>query len=257
MERFYVFILRNDIWIYILAALALTWYVTEFLRARRLLKSAIFGLEKERGNRIRNRSLFLVLLSLLIISLITYINLSIAPTLPPELLRPPTPTPNVFATRLSPPTLLATEGSATFVIAPTVTLAGSAPTVESTRDQLPEEEPTSTPGIDIATGDCGPEVIITSPPDGTAVRETLTVFGTASGEGFKEYSLAYLGDLTAGDWQVISEIASQPVLDGILGTVELQSWPPGTYFLRLQVVNQDDAITGQCVIELLVVEENS
>ncbi len=257
MERFYVFILRNDIWIYILSALALTWYTTEYLRARRLLKSAIFGPEKERGSRIRNRSLILVLVSLFIISLVTYVNLSVAPTLPPELLRPPTPTPNVFATRLSPPTAVVTEGSATFVIAPTVTLAGSTPTAEATRDQLPEEEPTSTPGIDIATGDCGPEVIITSPPDGTAVRETLTVFGTASGEGFKAYTLAYLGETTAGDWQVISEIANQPVLDGILGTIEVQSWLPGSYFLRLQVVNQDDAVTGQCVIELLVGEETS
>jgi hypothetical protein len=258
MEQLYVFILRNDIWIYILSSIALVWYLAEYWRSRRLLKSAIFGLEKEKGSRIRNRSLVLVFLFIAIIGLVTYVNLSVAPTLPEELLRPPTPTPNVFSTRLSPPTPLAPDGSTTVFVAPTVTLAGVAPPgSQPTSEPTQEEETTPTPGIELVTGDCGPEVIITSPPDGTAVQGSLTLFGTATGENFNSYSLAYLGSATAGEWQVIFEVFNEPVLDGILGTIDLQSWPIGTYYLRLLALDQENAEIGQCVIELLVGEELS
>ena len=101
MDRLYVFLIRNDIWIYILSAIGLIWYLTEYWRSRRILRSAIFGLEKEKGGRIRQRALSLVVLFLGIIAIVTYVNLSIAPTLPVELLKPPTPTPNIFSTPLS------------------------------------------------------------------------------------------------------------------------------------------------------------
>ena len=103
MDRIYVFLIRNDIGIYILSAIGLVWYLTEYWRSRRILRSAIFGLEKEKGSRIRQRAVTLVIFFLGIIALVTYVNLSIAPNLPLELLKPPTPTPNIFATPLSPP----------------------------------------------------------------------------------------------------------------------------------------------------------
>ena len=94
MDRIYVFIIRNDVWIYILSILGLVWYLSELWRARGLLRGAMFGLERERGQRLQSRALILVILCTSIIALVTYVNLQVAPTLPAELLKPPTPMPN-------------------------------------------------------------------------------------------------------------------------------------------------------------------
>ena len=80
MNRFYVFILRNDVWIYIIAALGLLWYINEYVQSRRLLKRAMFGLERERGTRMRNNALLFMFILGGIIAFVYYVNNQVAPT---------------------------------------------------------------------------------------------------------------------------------------------------------------------------------
>lgn len=259
MDRLYVFLIRNDIWIYILSAFGLVWYLTEYWRSRRILKSAVFGLEKEKGKRIRQRAIFLIVLFLALISLLTYVNLSVAPTLPPELLKPPTPTPNIFRTPLSPPTRDVAQETPTIAIAPTVTLSGALPDGGSQLESVSPGDELTTPTITttpqdpaIITGNCIPDVNITSPPDGTAVNELVTLFGSASGSQFESYYLETVGPETGGDWRPSSDLVVEPVRDGILGALDFTDWLPGTYFVRLTINSDEGSPVDQCTIELLV-----
>lgn len=254
MDRIFVFLIRNDVWIYIISGLGLIWYLTEFWRSRRQLKSAMFGLEKERGRRAFWRSLILILLFLVILLSVTYVNIEIAPTLPAELLKPPTPTPNFLATPLSSPTpRVSPDAPATLAVAPTVTLAGSGGAIVTSPAETPTiiDEPTPTPNPGVTLGPCSPEINIISPPSGTQISAGVTVFGTASGDQFGFYDLEAFGPQTNGSWiSLLEQPATTPIFDGILATIDFSSWATGDYLLRLRVLSTDREEIGTCTIEI-------
>ena len=266
MERIYLFLIRNDVWIFALCVVGLIWYLNELRRARRILRGAMFGLEREKGQRMQRKAATFVVASLAIIALVIYVNSVVAPGLPPELLRPPTPTPNIFATPLvspSPPgaTNLATP---TLAIAPTVTLSGSGG--ESTNDNIddPEEnasitvEQTLTPTPPALIGDCIPEVVITSPPNGVTAAGLVTFFGTATADGFASYNLEAFGPQTSNQWiPLLERIVTDQVRDAILGTADFSLWEPGLYSIRLTVRSIEGVEAGSCVVQLNLESPNS
>ena len=101
MDRIYLFLIHNDVWIYILSAFGLVWYVTELIRGQRALGRAMFNLERETATRMRNHALSFVLFFVAIVGIVYYVNRFVAPDLPEEVLSPMTPTPDIFATPLS------------------------------------------------------------------------------------------------------------------------------------------------------------
>ena len=121
--------IRDSVWIYILSAFGLVWYIGELIRAQRALGRAMFNLERETATRLRNHALSFVLFFVAIVGIVYYVNRFVAPDLPEEVLSPMTPTPDIFATPLSSPTPLVTplvEGDISIapVLAPTATLPG-------------------------------------------------------------------------------------------------------------------------------------
>jgi hypothetical protein len=270
MDSLYVFLIRNDVWIYILCALGFVWYAAQLIRSRRMLKRSIFGLEIERGRRIMSRSLLLVALFIIVAAAVTYVNLSIAPTLPPELLKPPTPTPNIFATPMSSPTPAGGQPTATIFLAPTVTLA--APGAGGASDDLrqDDEEPLVSPELPAAgelpqptvqaspsprppANACSPGISITSPPNGASVSSAVTFFGSAAAESFSYYDLEVSGPQTDGVWTSLPlEDAVQPVFDGILASIDVSTWQPGLHSFRLTVYGASESPVGQCEVQLSV-----
>ncbi len=257
MERVIVFLIRNDIWIYILSALGLFWYTSEFIRSQRSLRSAVFGLEQERGRNKRNNALIFMGIFTAIIAIVYFVNRQIAPAMPSELLKPPTPTPDAMTTPLSRPTPLGTaideRIAVTPNLAPTVTLPGQgAPGIEGVEETF--VEPTITPTIYIPPTpfvDCTTDLNISEPRTGSAVREEISFFGTADTENFGSYLLETNGPQTNGQWaSLLGRRITQTVRDGFLGNVNLSSWQPGPYLIRLTVEDSADNITGQCVIQV-------
>ena len=248
MDRIYVFIIRNDVWIYILAALGLFWYSTELMRAQHLLRRAMFGLERERGARMRSNALLSIALLLVVVGLVYYVNSRVAPQLPPELLRPPTPTPDIFATPLLPPTPLSggvvEDLPATLpALAPTVTLPGQAPPV-GIPTSTPETPPTPFIG-------CRINLNFSQPRDGTAVSRTVGFFGTVATPNFQYYLLEINGPQTNGLWaSLLGRTVNQPVEDSFLGEANLSQWEAGPYLVRLTAVDTNDNVTGQCAIQI-------
>lgn len=254
MERIYIFIIRNDVWIYILSVLGLFWYTTELFRARGILRRAMFGLERETGTRMRNNAIFFIVLFLGIIGFVTYVNNSVAPELPPEMLRPPTPTPDIFVTPLSSPTPLGgpVEVAPTEepLLAPTVTIPGQGPPPDGVEAGTPASVPTpgNTPTPFVA---CTLELNISSPRNGSAVTGEISFFGTAATPSFQYYTLEINGPQTNGQWaSMLGRSVEQTVRDGFLGSVNLVQWEHGPYLIRLSAVDTNDSLTGQCVIQV-------
>ncbi len=257
MDRIYLFLIRNDIWIYILSMLGLFWYATELIRANRSLRTAVFGLEKERGKRMRNNALFFILLFSVIIAIVFFVNSRIAPNLPAELLKPPTPTPNIFSTPLSSPTPLQSPDTTREIVTPalvaTVTLSGS--DVNAGQELETElTEPTATATIYVPPTpfvDCTSDLNISDPRDGSAASGELSFTGTADTDNFQYYILETNGPQTNGQWaSLLGRQVDQPVREGFLGSANLGSWQSGPYLIRLTTVDIGENITGQCVIQL-------
>jgi hypothetical protein len=256
MDRVFVFLIRNDVWIYIVCSLGLFWYTSEFIRAQRNLRSAVFGLERERGLRKRNNALVFMGLFASIIGAVLFVNQRIEPTLPRELLKPPTPTPDVRNTPLSPPTPLGTPATARPIVtpdlAPTVTLAGQPGVVEPENET--DELPTATATLYVPPTpfvDCTADLNISDPREGAAVSANITFFGTADTENFGSYTLETNGPQTNGQWaSLLGREVDTPVREGFLGNVNLANWSPGPYLVRLTSMDTEGNITGSCVIQV-------
>lgn len=261
MERVYVFIIRNDVWIYILCTLALFWYVSEYVRSRRLLRRAMFGLERETGAHVRNNALIFIVLLTAIISTVYYVNAEVAPGLPAELLRPPTPTPNVFITPLASPTPLSSpDASPSVPPAPTITLpsqagvpmpdtaatqdAGNADDTSNDSPPVEGNEPPPTPAVG-----CTPDLNFTDPRAGAVVSGVVSFSGTAGGSNFAAFKLEANGPQTSGQWAILLEQPS-PVQDALLGNVNLSQWSSGPYLIRLTAMDSSANEVGYCVIQV-------
>lgn len=261
MDRFYVFIIRNDVWILILCALGLFWYTTEFIRAQRMLGRAVFNLERENGTRMRNNALMFMAIFSAVILLIYFVNARIAPTLSTEQLQiQPTPTPDIFLTPLSSPTPLGGPieqlPTATPPLAPTVTLPGEQPNADGDEDGITLAD-TPTPAV-IPTPfiACNQDLNISVPTDGSAIAGDMTFFGTAETDNFASYVMEINGPETQGQWaNLLGRVIEQPVREGFLGENNLQSWENGPYLIRLTAMDGGGNPIGQCVISVTLINQ--
>ena len=256
MDQIYVFILHNDIPIYIVSALGLFWYISQFIRAQQQLRVAIFNLERETNTQIRNSALVVIIILLGIVSIVYYVNSQIAPTLPASLFQTATSTPDIFRTPLASPTpLLTRQPTPTPPLVPTITLAGNpgepAPnpaeaTPEETATAVGTPLPPPTPSVG-----CTIQLNITEPRNGSVVSGTIMFNGTADFEELGYYTLEANGPQTAGQWaSLLGRNIEQTVQDGFLGSVNLSQWETGPYLIRLSAADQAQNIIAQCVIQV-------
>lgn len=260
MEPIYVFLILNDVWIYIICVLGLFWFTNEYFRSRRMLRQAIFGLERETGTRIRNNALAFIVLFSSIIGLVYFVNTQIRPSLPEELFKPPTPTPDIFATPLASPSPIGTavivQPSPTPPLVPTITLASQPlPAPGDNEGTAAGNEPTGLPPtvgptITPFVG-CTVDLNISEPGNGAVATGAISFFGTADTEDFLYYRLEANGPETNGQWaSLLGRNVDQPVRDSFLGNVNLSQWASGPYLIRLTVFNTAQSEIGQCVIQV-------
>lgn len=260
MEPIYVFLIRNDVWIYIISALGLLWFGAELLRTAATARRAIFGLERETALRARNRALLIVLILLAIVLSVAYVNREIAPNLPPALLKPPTPTPDPLSLPAAPLPGTAEAGPTPTspIAAPTVTLPGGAVLVTETPESVQATDGTPTPMFEstssVRVSGCAPAANIVEPRNGAQVLGILNVFGNAKTADFGYYELEISGPQTNGRWaSLLGRRITQTVDDGFLGgNINLTQWASGSYLVRLTVANTGGSITHQCAVDIVL-----
>jgi hypothetical protein len=223
MELALRFVRDNEIFIYIILGVFAAYFLRRFLLAWSDLREAAFGLERETAQARLNLSasvlVFLLILGVVEFALVSYV----VPTVPGAA---PIFTPTID--------LLAT---------PTVTL-----------------DPNSSPGIPTPTlavtpppGEtgCVPEQInITTPENGSTVRDVINIIGSANipNFGFYKYETAPLND---PNWLTI-QAGNTIIVNDVLGPWDTTRLNPGDYYLRLVVTDNTGQSLPPCTIQVRV-----
>jgi hypothetical protein len=233
-------------WIYGLLGLVLLFYLGRALVARREQRRALFKVEREQA-RIRFSSSMLVLATALLIMIAVF---GSSTFLLPALDPPPTPTPTALPATATPRPRLRPQRPTP---SPTVALTQepATPTPLPTPEPRPKIAPTNTPAV--APPACpNSNVRLTSPGVNQEVRGNAAIRGTANIPNFQYYNIEVGAGLNPKAWNVVGPLHYSPVVDGVLETFRSGAYPPGTYTLRLVVVDRTGNYPEPCLVTVIV-----
>jgi hypothetical protein len=230
-------------WVYGACALVALWYLRAALMARKERRNAVFALERETALN-RTYGVWAIAVALLLIMGVVYF----VSTLVSDAVQPlvaerdlpgapqvivvagePTATPTLPVSELATPTLTPTpRPRPTLRPEPT---AISLPTVTRVLVQAPR---------------CpDARAVITSPGIDAAVSGMVPIMGTAYHESFQFYKLEYGIGANPGSWSYFDG-GERPVQNGQLGTLNAGALPPGTYSVRIVVVDETGNFPVPC-----------
>ena len=232
-----------DTWLYISLGLVALFFLRLMWLARRDRTRSIFTLERENATMRMTRAFYGFMIALGLIIGVYYLS-RITPTIVPPPSDTPVPTPIIALppTPTSPP-LLPTPTST-----PTALPPPPPPTVA-----VAEDTPTPTPPV-LSQGrlpNCPhPGSRITQPGDGAQVEGLIQIRGAATVENFDYYKFEYRIPST-NEWVFISHYENS-VIEGVLGSWNTDTVPPGVYEFRVVVVDVTGNFPEPCVIRLVV-----
>jgi hypothetical protein len=247
MENVLRLIAEYQWWLYGLFGLILLFYLRRALVARRGGARSIFTLEQEQARIRYRRSVMMSAIILLIVAAVFVLSNPVLPG--PN--TPVAPTVTETTGPLAASTLTATPPPPT--ITPTSTATKERPTRPPRPTETPDTEATETP--EVRPPNCpDPNVRITSPGVNQVVIGNFSVRGTANIPSFQYYKIEVGPGSSPRDheWTVVGPLHHSPVIGGVLGTFNSGDYPPGTYTLRLVVVDQTGNYPAPCNVTLSV-----
>ena len=228
------------IWIYIACALTILVYLRLIYLARKEKGASLFTIEKELATGKAFRATFTILGLLVIISMVAFVDFSLAPSLNvassstpegPVVLPTPTNTPVPPS-----PTPIPTRG----------------PLVRPTPPWTPTPEATPTPLVVPAT--CSePAARINAPGVNQRVQGVVEVRGTANIDFFQFYKVEFGFGHDGSEFHVIDQLRYSPVNDGVLVLWNTDGLS-GPVTLRLTVVNFDGNYPTPCEVPVIVAD---
>jgi hypothetical protein len=227
------------IWIYIACALTILVYLRVIYLAKKERGASLFTIEKEVATGKAYRASFTIVGLLVIISLVAFVDLYLAPTLSVA----------VGSGTPSGPVVLPTSTSTPLAPTPTVTPTRG-PLVRPTPPWTPTPEESPTPVV--APASCpDPMSRITSPGANQTVDGLVEIRGTAQASDFQFYKVEFSFGQGGSEFHVIGDLQYTPVEDGVLvlwNTGELA----GPVTVRLTVVTADGNFLPQCEVPVIV-----
>lgn len=247
MERVLELLAEYQWWVYGVLALILLFYLRRAILARREGARSIFKLEQEQARTRYSRSVIVSAVILLLMVAVFFVSnpLQASPIPTPE------PTPTETTGPLAASTLTPTPPPAT--ITPTATATRERPTPQTRPTLTPEVEATATPVVRPPA--CpNPNVRITSPGANQVVQGNVPIRGTANLSNFQYYKIEVGPGSNPKDheWTVVGQLHQSPVAGGVLETFNSGAYPPGTYTLRLVVVDQTGNYPQPCQVTITV-----
>jgi hypothetical protein len=225
------------IWIYVACALTILVYLRVIYLAKRERGASLFTIEKEVATGRAYRASFTILGLILIVSLVAFVDLYLAPGLGIAVSSSTPEGPLVL------PTATDTPRPPTPTVSPT-----RGPLVRPTPPWTPTPEATPTPPV-LPASCPDPMATITYPGVNQTVGGVVEIRGTAQIENFSFYKVEFRPGADGGEFHVIGELKYAPVQNGLLVV-----WPTGELSgpvsLRLTVVKSDGNYAS---CELLVV----
>lgn len=248
MEQALQLIADYQWWIYGLLGLILLFYLRRAILARREAARSIFKLEQEQSHARYSRSVVISVLIILIIGAV----FALSNLVPTAMEQPPIveeSTPTETAGPLAASTLTATPPPAT--ITPTATATRVRPTRLIRPTDTPDVVATEPPVVRPAA--CpDPNVRLTSPGVNQVVQGNVAVRGTANIPDFQYYKIEVGPGNDPGQWTVVGQLHSSPVVNGLLETFNGGAYAAGTYTLRLVVVDQTGNYPEPCRVTITV-----
>lgn len=262
MTQLYSFLVQFAPWILGACALSFLWNFVRMLRQQGKMRTAYYFLERDKAEKARDRSLWMMMLALLIAGLVMFVNLRIVPSLPDGWNEPAVPTPQSTFSVTSPDNAgINIANSATLipfptstpVIAPTATLGNPS---DANTVLRPVAQPTRpTLDVDPIYDGCTADVTIEQPPSGTTLSEGVSLFGRAVADAFDYYIVQINGPETAGTWvDLIDGTVNSPVENGFLGSGRLTDWENGVYQIELTIVDDNGDTAGSCRIQIGILQ---
>ncbi len=237
-------------WVYGVCALVALWYLRVALVARRDRRDSVFALERETAlNRTYGVWAVAAILALVmggVYFLSTVVSDAVQPlvedlnqTATPQFVvvsGEPTVTPTLPISELATPTTTATPR-------PRPTVREAPPT--------PIPQPTATRILVRAPSCPDARAVITSPGIDATVSGMVPIVGTADHPSFQFYKLEYGIGGDPSSWSYFDG-GEQPVRGGRLGTLNAGTLPPGTYSVRIVVVDATGNFVTPCQTTIII-----
>jgi hypothetical protein len=249
MERVLELLTEYQWWIYGVLSLILLFYLRRALLARREGARSIFALEQEQARGRYTRSVIVSAIILLIMVAVFVVS-NPGLTIPSS-----SATPEPVATETTGPLAAST-------LTPTPPPATITPTYTATATRPPRPvQPTTTPEIIVTETPVvrppacpNPNVRIISPGVNQVVRGNTPVRGSASIANFQYYKVEIGPGSSPKDqqWTVVGQLHNSPVASGVLETLNSGAYAPGTYTLRLVVVDQTGNYPQPCRVTFTI-----
>ncbi len=224
MEEALVFIEANQTWIYVALGILAIIYLRSVLSALGRLRSALFGLERERASEHLTRAGAMLAITLAL-GLAVFILATFAAPAIPAAARP--------------------------TIMPTVSLLATAeggPPAEG--EQFAPATPLDAAALD-QSGCTNPEATISEPEHEASVSGIVEIVGTADISNFAFYKYEFRSMSADSIWQAIGA-GTSPIRDGLLGTWDTSLVPAGSYALRLVVTDAQGNAPFPCTLALRI-----
>ncbi len=230
------------IWIYIACALTILVYLRVIYLARKERGASLFTIEKEVATGKAYRATFTILGLLVIISLVAFVDFSLAPSL------------NVAVSSSTPQAPLILPTATNTPVPPTPTpIATRGPLIRPTPPWTPTPEATPTPAV-VPAACPDPLARITSPGVNQAIRGVVEVRGVANIDSFQFYKVEFGFGHNPAEFHVIDQLKHSPVNGGVL-TVWDTAGLSGSVTLRLTVVTIDGNYPTPCDVPVIVQSE--
>ncbi len=265
-------------YIYALCGLVALFQMYRAWQAREERRQAVFSYEREKAIR-ELYSIFFTAMTLLVVMGATYftsttlakavaniVEASTNPRPAPPFESGPTNTP-LSVTPTNTPAFTGTVSTVNLsvtiasLVTPLPVTTEDTPTVAPTLDAqpTPTPPPVATPvpapvAEAVPASFClDPRSVISSPSNGQTVNGLVSIVGTATHEQLNYYKVEYARGAGAEDGFVYLDGGDSPVKDGVLITFDSRNLAPGSWTLRLVVVDKTgNFIDPPCAITILV-----
>ncbi len=264
-------------YIYAVCGLVALYHIYKVWLVRSERRQAVFSLEREKAMRELLGVFYVAFLLLALMGVTYFVSTTLAEAVKPlvaEARNPqpglpfmPTPTTTPLSATPTPddrpdvvlPTPTAATTGTVEAETPTASeapAADPAATPENVEEQPPTatpEPPTPEPPPVAAAPACGDaRAVITSPGNGQAVSGVVSVTGIATHESFQYYKVEFAPGANASGGFVYLGGGSNPVQGGVLANVDTAALGPGTWTLRLVVVDQTGNFPPPCAVTVTV-----
>lgn len=253
---------RYQAYLYAVCGLVALYHIYKVWIVRSERRQAVFSLERDKAGRDLLGIFYVAMLLLAVMGTTYFVSNTLAKAVEPIVssARDPQP-PLPFVSTPTPTPLPVTPTAAallpTATVAPFGTASPAAPSGatdaagdESTPEPPPTPEPPLVAHFSSSCADVG--ATITSPGDGQSVSGLISVIGTATHASFQYYKVEFAPGANADSNFVYLGGGSSPVNGGVLANIDTNALGPGTWTLRLVVVDQTGNFPPPCAITVVV-----